>query len=1290
MNSCSHLGTSAVKRSFRTPVSVVTWAVSVLLLITLSSVPAQAGADWPMWGYDAYRSNASPEALELPEELHLQWARELPAPRRAWRRQMDDRDKLEFDLSYSPVVMGGRLFISSMTNDSLTAYSVESGEKLWRFYADGPARLAPAAHDGRVYFVSDDARLYCLDAATGELVWSYDTAPTDHRVLGNERVISMWAARGGPVVKDGTVYFAAGVWPFLGTFVFALDAETGEVEWANTGEGPRWEAQPHSNAFSFAGLAPQGYLAASGDRLVVSGGRALPGLFDRNDGSLIHLRVDGKNTGGYRVRIERDHYNNHGRTFRLGDGRGEDSPEPDDYVKARRAKQRALHERTEAVKEALGEDDEVFESIVADGRLIVTTTAGHIYCFGPRRTASPQVFSYRPQTPEPSDTEAGRLAAAILDRSGATDGYALVAGAGDGELLAQLAVRSNLHIVALEPDRERIEAVRRRLDRAGLYGPRVAVIPGRFAESHYPVYISSLVVAPDPEAAGLTADAATFEWVYERLRPYDGQAYLWLDPNDAGVRAALDEFEPENGAVETDERSLALVREGPLPDTGQWTHQYADSAQSVLSPDKRVRSPFGPIWYGGPTHDNIVPRHAGGPRPQVAGGRVVILGVETVSARCVYTGREIWEREFEGIGHPFTNLGLERRWRGGRGVYMTNQPGASYIGSPYVSLPDSIYVRYEGRIFRLDPATGETTAEWPLPQLPRGEDEDEPDWGHISVSGDTIITTTNPHIFERGRLGTTRDPWDGTSSDRLVAMDRHSGEVLWVRDAEVGFRHNAIISANGRLFVTDLLSEVAVGMAQARERARKVEEGRKSMIYALNIRTGESIWSTDENVFDSFLSYSIKHDLLIVGFRHNRIMSANGRLFVSDLLSEWAVEMAQVREMRLGRKSTIYALDIRTGEEIWSTDEKVFGTFLSYSTEHDILIEGASRDGRRPLQDEPSSAMIARRGEDGEILWRRTDESYSGPVILRDDMIMPGRPGQAINLLTGEDKARPHPITGQPVAWSYRRDYGCNTATANTHMLFFRTGSAGFADMEHGSGTGTIGGFRAGCTANLIPADGVLNAPDFTRTCTCSYQNQTSLGLIHMPEMEQWIAHGTLRRLDDPIQRIGINLGAPGNRLADNGTLWLHHPREAPSRPRPDLRVRDVEGADSARYYRKHSLLVEASSGLNYVAASGRIGIRRLDVRNVRGGGARFTVTLHFAEPEGLEPGERVFDIQLGDEVVVNGFDVAEAAGGANRAVARTFENVEIDRHLQVRLNPAEGSEHPPVLSGVELIRQDD
>jgi len=65
---------------------------------------------------------------------------EPPAP--AWPAS---QSKIRFDAGYEPVVAGKRLFIASMVCDRLSAYDTETGNELWRFYADGPIRLAPLA-----------------------------------------------------------------------------------------------------------------------------------------------------------------------------------------------------------------------------------------------------------------------------------------------------------------------------------------------------------------------------------------------------------------------------------------------------------------------------------------------------------------------------------------------------------------------------------------------------------------------------------------------------------------------------------------------------------------------------------------------------------------------------------------------------------------------------------------------------------------------------------------------------------------------------------------------------------------------------------------------------------------------------------------------------------------------------------------------------------------------------------------------------------------------------------------
>jgi len=258
-----------------------------LTLVALHRPAAALGGDWPQWRYDAGRTAASPEKLAA--ELHPQWVRRLPAPRTAWPMY----PRMAFDASYEPVVMGKTMFVGSMVADSVTALDTETGAEKWRFYADGPVRFAPVAWKGRVYCVSDDGLLYCLDAATGKPRWKLRGLPggrTDHKVLGNERLISLFPARGGPVLAGGMLYFAAGIWPFEGVFIHALDPETGEVVWSNTDSGEVKDGLVDHGLIKgprgATGLAPQGYLAIVGERLIVPCGRALPGFLDRKTGRL--------------------------------------------------------------------------------------------------------------------------------------------------------------------------------------------------------------------------------------------------------------------------------------------------------------------------------------------------------------------------------------------------------------------------------------------------------------------------------------------------------------------------------------------------------------------------------------------------------------------------------------------------------------------------------------------------------------------------------------------------------------------------------------------------------------------------------------------------------------------------------------------------------------------------------------------------------------------------------------------------------------------------------------------
>ena len=86
-----------------------------------------------------------------------------------------------------------------------------------------------------------------------------------------------------------------------------------------------------------------------------------------------------------------------------------------------------------------------------------------------------------------------------------------------------------------------------------------------------------------------------------------------------------------------------------------------------------------------------------------------------------------------------------------------------------------------------------------------------------------------------------------------------------------------------------------------------------------------------------------------------------------------------------------------------------------------------------------------------------------------------------------------------------------------------------------------------------------------------------------------------------------------------------------------------------------------------------------------------YTVRLHFAEPDDVRPGQRVFDVKLQGQVVAKGLDVVAAAGGKHTALVREFKGIMADETLRLELAP-KGEEiteqTSPIISGIEVAAE--
>ena len=261
----------------------IVFSMVAALGLVLAPAMSVSAADWPQYRFDSGRTAARPQPL--PADLYPLWERQLPAPRPAFPGE----NRLCYDATCEPVVMGKTMFVPSMVTDSVTALDTETGRQRWQFVAEGPVRLAPVAWRDNVYFVSDDGYLYCVGAAEGRLKWKFRGLPDgreDRRLMGDGRLVSVFPARGGPVLADGVLYFAAGIWSDEGVFVHALEAETGRVVWSNTDSGHIAMANPDHAVAAEAGISPQGHLAIVNGTLIVPCGAQLPALMDPKTGRL--------------------------------------------------------------------------------------------------------------------------------------------------------------------------------------------------------------------------------------------------------------------------------------------------------------------------------------------------------------------------------------------------------------------------------------------------------------------------------------------------------------------------------------------------------------------------------------------------------------------------------------------------------------------------------------------------------------------------------------------------------------------------------------------------------------------------------------------------------------------------------------------------------------------------------------------------------------------------------------------------------------------------------------------
>jgi len=319
---------------------------------------------------------------------------------------------------------------------------------------------------------------------------------------------------------------------------------------------------------------------------------------------------------------------------------------------------------------------------IADGRLLVSTHTGRIYCFGAKAQGKAAA-----ETPAqvPADSKAATLAGRIIKDTQITAGFCLLAGVGDGRLAAELARQSTLRITCADGDKAKVAAARKLLTGAGLYGRRVTVHHIVPPDLPYPAYFADLVVVNDSVRASATYSPSQLCRV---LRPCGGVAWRGGPAGEDGPWISGEALTKRRISPTTE----CVVR-GALPGGGEWTHLYGDAGNSGSSGDSRVKWPLKMLWFGKPGPGRMMNRHWRGTAPVVADGRMFILGQHSIIAVDAYNGRELWSHDMPSIQRRVVDI------RGGNMVVAG----------------DSLYVSTGDLCLRFDAHTGELLQTYRIP-----------------------------------------------------------------------------------------------------------------------------------------------------------------------------------------------------------------------------------------------------------------------------------------------------------------------------------------------------------------------------------------------------------------------------------------------------------------------------------------------------------------------------------------------------------------------------------------------
>jgi outer membrane protein assembly factor BamB len=355
------------------------------------------------------------------------------------------------------------------------------------------------------------------------------------------------------------------------------------------------------------------------------------------------------------------------------------------------------------------------------------------------------------------------------------------------------------------------------------------------------------------------------------------------------------------------------------------------------------------------------------------------------------------------------------------------------------------------------------------------------DCGSMAAAGDAVYVAAGDTCF-------ALDVATGETSKRFVVPPMKSDGGVDTEDTARDWGYVAVV--NDSLFG----SRTRRGAARSGHSLPQINE---TYFDHIPLVTGDALFHVDRRSGELRWKNEAKHGAII----NSTITIADGRVFyiASKDPATLDVTNGRVRLHDLAAKGAeLVAIDAASGDPLWRQDvdfsKLQHSLYLCWSD--GVLIASGARNHRAD-EKQPLTVWYdtyAYSASDGKPLWNVTQNNRRGtggdhgeqdqhPVIVGNRVYIEPL---AYDLRTGK----------QVEGWNLvRGGHGCGAISASANACFFRASNPAMADLETGKVSKVTTVTRPGCWISLIPAGGMLLAPEASSGCTCNYPVQTSIGL---------------------------------------------------------------------------------------------------------------------------------------------------------------------------------------------------